>query len=179
MSDTRQYELMYVVAPTVGEDGVAELHTQIEEIVTGGGGQIAKTDNWGRRRLAYEINRHNEGTYMLVLMTGPGELIRELDRRLKVIDDVLRHLVVRVDEDLKKADRAREKRRAWQQRRRTARGLPPEEVKPPATTAAPTAAATEAAADVPTAEPAATPAAETAEAPVERPEPKPAAEVNE
>ena len=167
MTDRRQYELMYVVAPTVGEDDVGLLHTQIEEIVTGGGGQIDKTDNWGRRRLAYEINRHNEGTYMLVLMTAPGGLIRELDRRLKVIDDVLRHLVVRVDEDLKKADRAREKRRAWQQRRRAARGLPPEEVRPAVT------------ADAPAAEPPETPAVETVAAPAEGSEPEPVAEVKE
>ena len=137
MSETRQYELMYVVAPTVGEDGVADLHTQVEEIVTAGGGQIDKTDNWGRRRLAYEIDRHNEGTYVLELFSGPGELLRELDRRLRVIDDVLRHLVVRVDADLKKAERAREARRTRQQRRRTARGLPPEETKPAETGDAP------------------------------------------
>jgi small subunit ribosomal protein S6 len=168
MIDARQYELMYVVAPTVGEDGVAELQTQIEEIVADGDGHVDKTDNWGRRRLAYEINHHNDGTYMLVLMTGPGELIPELDRRLKVIDDVLRHLVVRVDEDLRKADRAREKRRAWHQRRRAARGLPPEEIKPPVAIDAP-----------PTAEVVETPAAETADAPVERPELQPAAEVKE
>ena len=123
MSDTRQYELMYVIAPTVGEDGVADLHTQVEEIVSRGGGEIEKTDNWGRRRLAYEIKRHHEGTYVLELINGPGELVRELDRRLKVTDEVLRHLVVRVDEDLKKAARGRDARQARQQRRRAARGL--------------------------------------------------------
>jgi small subunit ribosomal protein S6 len=125
MSETRQYELVYVAAPDLTEDGVAELHTQVEEIVTDLGGRIEKTDNWGRRRLAYEIGKYREGTYVVELIEGPGTIVSELDRRLKVRDDVLRHLVVRVDEDLKKARRSREKRQSWQQRRRAARGLPP------------------------------------------------------
>ena len=122
MPEPRQYELVYVLAPTVGEDGVAELHTQIDGIVTGGGGRIEKTDNWGRRRLAYEIGRHKEGTYVLELFYGPAEVVRELDRRLKVSDDVLRHLIVRVDEELRKAERARANRQTRQQRRRAAKG---------------------------------------------------------
>ena len=148
MSDTRQYELMYVIAPTVAEDGVADLHTQVEEIVSRGGGEIEKTDNWGRRRLAYEINRHREGTYVLELINGPGELVRELDRRLKVTDDVLRHLVVRVDEDLRKAGRVRAARQAQQQRRRAARGLASDAAAAGAPTQAPPAAAEPAAPEV-------------------------------
>ena len=122
MAESRQYELVYVIAPTVGEEGVTDLHTQIEGIIVGGGGQIDKTDNWGRRRLAYEIGRHKEGTYVLELISVPAELLKELDRRLKVLDDVLRHLIVRVDEDLRKADQARSKRQKRQQRRRAAKG---------------------------------------------------------
>ena len=126
MPELRQYELVYVIAPDVGDDGVSGLHTQVDEIVTGGGGKIEKTDNWGRRRLAYEIDRHKEGTYVLELFSGPGELVRELDRRLKVVDDVLRHLIVRVDDDLRKAEHARTRRQNRQQRRRVARGKPVE-----------------------------------------------------
>jgi len=123
MSDTRQYELMYVIAPTVGDDGVADLHTQVEEIVSRSGGEIERSDNWGKRRLAYEIKSHREGTYVLELINGPGELVRELNRRLKVTDEVLRHLLVRVDEDLKKVARVRDTRQVKQRRRREARGL--------------------------------------------------------
>ena len=125
MSDTRQYELVYLVSPEVGEDGVGALHTQVEEIVTGLGGRIENTDNWGRRRLAYEIGKHKDGTYIVALVNGPSESVQELDRRLKVMDTVLRHLVVRVDEDLRKAQRARERRQSRSTRRRTARGLAP------------------------------------------------------
>ena len=125
MPESRQYELVYVIAPTAGEEKVADLHTQIEGIVTDGGGLIEKTENWGRRRLAYEIGRHKEGTYVLELFNGPAGLVRELDRRLRVIDDVLRHLIVRVDEDLRKAKEARVKRQTQQRRRRAAKGSVP------------------------------------------------------
>ena len=112
MSDLRQYELLYVVSPVVTEDGVTELHVRIEDIVQQLGGNIEKTDNWGRRRLAYEINRHREGTYVLELVNAPGSVLSELDRRLRVMDELLRHSIVRVDEDLRKAARAKERREA-------------------------------------------------------------------
>jgi small subunit ribosomal protein S6 len=125
MSETRQYEVVYIVTPDAGEDVLADLHKQIEAIVQRFGGNIEKTENWGRRRLAYDIAHHREGTYVLEVINGPGELIHELDRRLKVIDQVVRHLVVRVDEELRVAERAKAKRRTESQRRRAARGLPP------------------------------------------------------
>ena len=112
MSDSRQYELLYVVSPVVTEDGVTELHARIEEIVQQLGGTIEQTDNWGRRRLAYEINRHREGTYVLELVNAPGSALSELDRRLRVMDELLRHSIVRVDEDLRKAARAKARREA-------------------------------------------------------------------
>ncbi len=123
MPESRQYELVYLVSPEIGEEGVGALHTQVEEIMTGLGGRIESTDNWGRRRLAYEISRHKDATYVVELVDGPPEVVRELDRRLNVMDTILRHLVVRVDEDLKKARRARERRQARQTKRSTARGV--------------------------------------------------------
>ena len=118
MPESRQYELVYVISPEVGEEGVTDLHTQVETIVGDLGGRIEKSDNWGRRRLAYEIGKHREGTYVVDLIEGPGELVKELDRKLRVLDSVLRHLVVRVDEDLRKAERARQVRQSRRQRRR-------------------------------------------------------------
>ena len=112
MSDSRQYELLYVVSPVVTEDGVTELHARIEEIVQQLGGSIEQTDNWGRRRLAYEIDRHRDGTYVLELINAPGSILSELDRRLRVMDELLRHFIVRVDEDLRKAARAKARREA-------------------------------------------------------------------
>ncbi len=121
MSETRQYEVVYVVSPEITEEGVTELHERIAEIVGQLGGSIDKTDNWGRRRLAYEIDRHREGTYVIETVTGPGTLVTELDRRLRVMEQLLRHLIVRVDEDLRKARRARERRQSREQRRQAKR----------------------------------------------------------
>jgi small subunit ribosomal protein S6 len=126
MSTARQYELVYIVTPEATEEQVAELHTQIEQIVQRYGGTLDKTDNWGRKRLAYDIGHHREGTYVVETIMGSGELMKEIDRRLKVLDQVIRHLVVRVDEELRVADRTREARQASTARRRVARGLPPE-----------------------------------------------------
>jgi len=126
MSTTRQYELVYIITPDASEQEIADLHTQIEQIVQRFQGSLDKTENWGRRRLAYEIGHHREGTYVIETITGSGELVKEIDRRLRVIDQVIRHLIVRVDEELRVAERTREARKATQARRRTARGLPPE-----------------------------------------------------
>jgi small subunit ribosomal protein S6 len=128
MSTTRQYELVYIITPDASDQEVADLHTQIEQIVQRFQGTIDKSENWGRRKLAYEIGHHREGTYVVETITGSGELMKEIDRRLRVIDQVIRHLVVRVDEELRVAERTRAARKATQARRRTARGLPPEPV---------------------------------------------------
>jgi small subunit ribosomal protein S6 len=125
MNTTRKYELVYVLAPEVSEEGVTELHAQIEATVARFEGQIEKSENWGRRRLAYEIGPHKEGIYLLEFINGSGELMKEIDRRLRVNEQVLRHLVVRVDEELRAVERARSRRQADAQRR-VARGLPAE-----------------------------------------------------
>jgi len=122
----RKYELVYVVSPVATDEQVSELHTQIEAVVQRMGGRIEKTENWGRRRLAYEIGHHKEGTYVLEVIEGAGDLMKEIDRRLKVIDYVIRHLVVRVDEDEQVVERHRTKRTDASRRRRVARGLPPD-----------------------------------------------------
>jgi small subunit ribosomal protein S6 len=122
----RKYELVYIVSPDATDEQVTDLHTQVEAIVQRMGGQIEKTDNWGRRRLAYEIGRHKEGTYVLETIDGSGELMKEIDRRLKVFDLVIRHLVVRIDEQQEVIERTRTRRSEISRRRRTARGLPPD-----------------------------------------------------
>ena len=126
MSTSRQYELVYIVSPDATEQEVTDLHTQIEQIVQRFNGTLDKTENWGRRKLAYEIGHAREGTYVIETITGSGELMKEIDRRLRVTDTIIRHLTVRVDQDLRVADRLRTERKETQARRRTARGLPPE-----------------------------------------------------
>ena len=122
----RQYELVYVLPPDSTEQQVTELHGQIEAVVSRMHGQIEKTENWGRKRLAYEISRHKEGVYVLQVINGSGELMKELDRRLRVMEQVIRHIVVRVDEEKHVVERTRTKRQSESVRRRVKRGLPPQ-----------------------------------------------------
>jgi small subunit ribosomal protein S6 len=126
VSQIRQYELIYIVASDATEQQITDLHTQVEEIIGRYSGKLEKTDNWGRRKLAYEIGPHKEGTYVLEVITGSGELMKEIDRRLRVSDQVIRHLTVRIDDENRIIERSRALRKEGSQRRRVARGLPPE-----------------------------------------------------
>lgn len=122
----RQYELIYILPPETTEQQATELHDQVAQIVARLQGQIERTENWGRRKLAYEIGHFKEGVYVLEVINGSGELMKEIDRRLKVIDQVVRHMIVRVDEEIKVVTRTRTKRQSESERRRVKRGLPPQ-----------------------------------------------------
>ncbi|MBI2219726.1 MAG: 30S ribosomal protein S6 [Acidobacteria bacterium] len=126
MPDNRQYEVVYIVAPTATEQETADVQAQVEGAVQKFGGAVEKTENWGRRKLAYEIGRHKEGTYIMHVVNGSGDMIKEVERRLRVFDYVVRYLCVRVDEDIRVAERVQAERKADVARRRAARGLPPE-----------------------------------------------------
>ncbi|MEQ1727250.1 MAG: 30S ribosomal protein S6 [Vicinamibacterales bacterium] len=122
----RQYELIYILPPETAEAQANEMHEQVAQIVTRLNGQIEKTENWGRRKFAYEIGHFKEGVYVLEVINGSGELMKEIDRRLKVLDQVLRHMIVRVDQEKRVVDRTRTKRQSESERRRVKRGLPPQ-----------------------------------------------------
>jgi small subunit ribosomal protein S6 len=126
MSTVRQYELVVITPPDATDEALAELQQQVQTVVDRFSGSIVSTENWGRRRLAYEIAGHREGIYVLTVINGPAELTTELDRRLRVLDIAIRHMVVRVDEELAAAERAAARRKADMAERRTRRGLPPE-----------------------------------------------------
>ena len=122
----RQYELVYILPPDSTEQQIGEVHEQVAAVVSRMSAAIEKTDNWGRRKLAYEIGPHKEGVYVLEVINGSGEVMKELDRRLKVLDQVVRHIIVRVDEEKKVVDRTRNRRQSNSERRRVKRGLPPQ-----------------------------------------------------
>jgi small subunit ribosomal protein S6 len=126
MSTVRQYELVYIAQPDASEEALADLHQQIAAVAERFGGSVERTEPWGRRKLAYEINRQREGVYVLEVINGTAAMTAELDRRLRVLDLVMRHLIVRIDEDLLKAERAKANRKALTVARRLRRGLPPE-----------------------------------------------------
>ena len=122
MPSDRQYEFVYVLAPTVANAEVETLQRDLEDQIGKLGGAVENTDLWGRRKLAYPIGNFTEGIYVVQLIRGPGTMVTELERRMRVHDDVLRYLTVRVDDDLRKARRAAEKRKAGAEKRRAARG---------------------------------------------------------
>lgn len=122
----RKYELVYVMRPETTEAEATELQGQVEAVIARVGGTLVKTEVWGRRKLAYDIGKHKEGFYVLHVIDGSGELMKEIDRRLRVTEGLLRHLIVRVDEHERKAERAKTIRTEDSRRRRVARGLPPE-----------------------------------------------------
>jgi small subunit ribosomal protein S6 len=93
----RRYELMLVLRPDSPEDRIQTTLDRTTRTITGSGGQIVKVSPWGRRRLAYPIDRYREGSYYLVLFDSPAEVIIELERGLLITEDVMRHLVTRVE----------------------------------------------------------------------------------
>lgn len=122
----RQYELVYILPADTTEQQSTEIHDQVAQVVARLQGTIEKSENWGRKKLAYEIGRQKEGVYVLEVINGSGELMKELDRRLRVMDEVVRHMIVRVDEEKKVVERTQTKRRSDSERRRVKRGLPPQ-----------------------------------------------------
>jgi len=91
----REYELVFIVHPDVEE--VDPLLEKVTQFITSGGGQVVKTERWGKRRLAYPIRKQKEGYYVLMQIQLQPEAVRELERNLRLTEGILRHLVVRVE----------------------------------------------------------------------------------
>ncbi len=94
----RAYECVYIIDPTLEEQAIKEKEAKLREIVTSRKGAVLKVDNWGKRRLAYPINKTQEGTYTVVKFTGNNEILAELNRVFRFDDGILRHMIV-VDTD--------------------------------------------------------------------------------
>lgn len=107
----RTYEVMFISAPTVAEADLGRLISNLKGIVSERGGNVTKEENLGKRSLAYRIDKYNEGIYTLLYIEGSGREISEVERRLRVTDFVIRHITVRTDEDLKRAEKIKAKRR--------------------------------------------------------------------
>ena len=101
----RKYELIFIVRTDVPEEDVERLLTQLQGVVTAAGGKIEKAEKLGRRRLAYRVRRQREGLYVLLVFEGSGDVVKELERRLKVADPVIKFLTVRTDEEIKRAEK--------------------------------------------------------------------------
>jgi len=110
LADKRIYEVVFIVDPGVGDDEVMRLSETVQKIITSQGGHIVKTEMMGRRQLAYEINHKREGAYILLEIEGSGAEIAELERRMRVNDQILRYMTIRVDEDRRRAEKLKERR---------------------------------------------------------------------
>ena len=96
----KAYELLFFVAPNLEEEARANVMGRIENTIAAGNGAIDDVDNWGKRKLAYEINNLSEGDYILINFHADPDHIAELDRVLRINDNVERHMIVsRVDRD--------------------------------------------------------------------------------
>jgi small subunit ribosomal protein S6 len=114
----RNYEIMFIVNPNTPEEEVDKINSQLEGIITSGGGKIDKLEKMGKRRLAYEVQKQREGYYVLFVMAANGDIIRECERRLRVIDPVIKYITVRTDEEARRV----EKLRTFRQKRAARRG---------------------------------------------------------
>ena len=110
MAEKRIYEVVFIIDPATGEEDSTRLVENLQKIVTDQGGAITKSESMGRRQLAYRIGRNTEGHFMLFEIEGTGGEIAELERRMRVSDQVMRYLTVRVDEDRRRAEKFKDRR---------------------------------------------------------------------
>jgi small subunit ribosomal protein S6 len=112
----RVYELLFIVMPTEPDEAVDALVAQLRTVAEERGATVAKVDKMGRRKLAYPVRMspttYTDGNYVILTIEGSGAEIAELERRLRVTETVIRHLTVRIDEDLKRAEKFKAKRAA-------------------------------------------------------------------
>jgi small subunit ribosomal protein S6 len=105
----RNYELMFIVRPDMVEEDLSKLISTLESAATSAGGTV-KTEIWGKRRLAYRVGKFNDGIFVLMIIDATGEVIHEVERRLRVTEPVIKFLTVRMDEELKRLDKIKKLR---------------------------------------------------------------------
>lgn len=92
------YENVFIVRPDLSTTQVEALANELSEVVQSNGGAVGKTEHWGLRNLAYRIRKNRKGHYVLLNLDAPPEAVRELERRQRIHEDVIRYLTVRVEE---------------------------------------------------------------------------------
>ena len=116
----RVYEELFIVKPDAPEEEVDAYIGQLKELITNGKGTVEKADKWGTRKLAYRVQKYNEGVYVLFQFSSSPELVKEIERRMRVTDMVIKFITVRIDEKTKKIEK-----RKKQRDKRAARKPPP------------------------------------------------------
>jgi small subunit ribosomal protein S6 len=133
--DERVYDLIFICRPATPEEDITKVITTLENSATEHGGKVEKTERWGTRRLAYRVAKHREGIFVyMVIRSSQGDIIKELERRLKVSDPVIKYQTVRLDEELKRQQKLvhHRERRASRRPRKGAPAAPPQQQVPPA-----------------------------------------------
>jgi len=120
----RIYEELFIVRPDATEEEIDAYNEQIKNLITGAGGTVEKIDKWGVRKLAYKVEKRSEGFYVLFVFSAKPDLVREIERRMRVSDLVIKFISVRIDEKLKKIEK-RKKIREKRAKRRPAPSLAP------------------------------------------------------
>src|SRR5271165_5993320 len=103
----RFYEVMFIVRPDILEEDLDKLIAGIETTITSGGGAVRSVEKLGRRKLAYTVRKFNDGNYVLLTVDADGKLIAEIERRLRVIEQVIKFITVRMDEETKRLDKVK------------------------------------------------------------------------
>jgi len=123
----RSYEIMFIVNPNTPEEEVDKINSQLEGIITSGGGKVEKMEKMGKRRLAYEVDKHREGYYVLFVIAANGDIVKECERRLRVIDAVIKYISVRTDDETRRLEKIKSFRQKRAARRGTGRKPAPVE----------------------------------------------------
>ena len=106
----RIYEELFIVKPDAAEEETDQLVEQLQQVIAGGGGAIDKLEKWGIRRLAYRVQKYDEGCYVLLQFRASPDTVKEIERRLRVADSVLKFLTVRIDQTLKRIEKRKKQR---------------------------------------------------------------------
>ena len=107
----RNYEVVFIAAPTLTSEELDAFINHAQTVIEGKNGKIVKVDNWGRKPLAYKINKFREGYYVVLSIEAEGGAIAELERRFRVTDFIIRFISVRIDEALKRSEKIKATRR--------------------------------------------------------------------
>jgi small subunit ribosomal protein S6 len=135
----RIYEELFIIRPDAAEEEIDLFIEQMKQVVTGAGGTVNKVDKWGIRKLAYRVGKREEGYYVLLEVASGPDAIKEIERRFRVSDLVLKFITVRIDEKLKRLEKRR-KQREKRAKRKPAAAVPPP-AQAPGRPAAPAASA--------------------------------------
>src|SRR5579864_4978119 len=121
--EERMYDLVFICLPATPEEEIAKIIATLETTTTEHGGKVEKVEKWGQRKMAYRVAKQREGFYVYIaLRSSHGEVIKELERRLRVSDAVIKYMTVRLDEEIKR------QQKLVGRRERRARRRPPKSV---------------------------------------------------